>query len=80
MIKINKKNSVKVLMAGVFSYLLPLTSYLFVSCSDFLEIEPQELIVLDKFWNEEADVNSMVSGCYSTMQSQAVISRMMVWG
>ena len=67
-------------MAGVFSYLLPLTSYLFVSCSDFLEIEPQELIVLDKFWNEEADVTSMVSGCYSTMQSQAVISRMMVWG
>ena len=51
-----------------------------VSCSDFLEIEPQELIVLDKFWNEEADVENMVAGCYSTMQSDAVISRMMAWG
>ena len=53
---------------------------LFTSCSDFLEIEPQELIVLDKFWNEEADVENMVAGCYSTMQRDAVISRMMAWG
>ncbi|MBR6188946.1 MAG: RagB/SusD family nutrient uptake outer membrane protein [Prevotella sp.] len=50
------------------------------ACSDFLEIEPQELIVLDKFWNEEADVENMVAGCYSTMQREAVISRMMAWG
>ena len=50
------------------------------SCSDFLEIEPQELIVLDKFWNEEADVENVVAECYSSMQSQAVVERMMVWG
>ena len=51
-----------------------------VACSDFLEIEPQEIIVLDKFWNEEADVENMVAGCYSTMQQEAVVSRMMAWG
>ncbi|MBP5339280.1 MAG: RagB/SusD family nutrient uptake outer membrane protein [Prevotella sp.] len=50
------------------------------SCSDFLQIEPQEIIVLDKFWNEEADVENMVAGCYSTMQKEAVVSRMMAWG
>ncbi len=35
--KINKKNRVKVMMARVFSYLLPLTSYLFLlsACSDW---------------------------------------------
>ena len=49
-------------------------------CSDFLEIEPLELIVLDKFWNEEADVENVVAGCYSAMQSQTVIERMMAWG
>ena len=26
------------------------------SCSDFLEIEPQNEIILEKFWNEKADV------------------------
>jgi hypothetical protein len=35
MAKINNKNWVKIVMAGVFSYLLPLTSYLFTSCSDY---------------------------------------------
>ena len=33
--KINNKNWVKMVMAGVFSYLLPLTSYLFAGCSDY---------------------------------------------
>ncbi|MCR5818130.1 MAG: RagB/SusD family nutrient uptake outer membrane protein [Prevotella sp.] len=57
-----------------------LHSSLFTSCSDFLKIEPQELIVLDKYWDEEADVEAVMAGCYSKMQSQEVISRMMVWG
>ena len=51
-----------------------------VSCSDFLEIAPLETIVLDKFWNEETDVENVVAGCYSAMQSQAVVERMMAWG
>lgn len=50
------------------------------SCSDFLEVEPQDKIVLDKFWNERADVESVVASCYSSLQSSAVIKRMMIWG
>ena len=50
------------------------------SCSDFLEIEPQNEIILEKFWNEKADVDAIVAGCYSGLQSEAVIKRMMVWG
>jgi len=56
------------------------SSFFISSCSDFLHIEPQEIIVLDKYWNEEADVEGVVAGCYSSMQSQNVVSRMMVWG
>lgn len=50
------------------------------SCSDFLEVEPQDKIVLGKFWNERADVESVVASCYSSLQSSAVIKRMMIWG
>ena len=53
---------------------------LFTSCSDFLEIQPLETIVLDKFWNEEADVENVIAGCYSAMQQQSVVDRMMAWG
>lgn len=50
------------------------------SCSDFLEIEPLNDIVLEKFWNEEGDVENIVAGCYSAMQSQVIVDRMMAWG
>ena len=50
------------------------------SCGDFLEVEPQDKIILDKFWNERADVESVVSSCYSSLQSSACIKRMMIWG
>ncbi len=52
----------------------------FSSCSDFLEVEPRDKIVLDKFWNERADVESVVASCYSSLQSSACIKRMMIWG
>ena len=50
------------------------------SCSDFLEVESLNEIVLEKFWNEKSDVENIVAGCYSGMQSQAMIERMLVWG
>ena len=50
------------------------------SCSDFLEIDPLNDIVLDKFWNEENDVENIVAGCYSGMQNRILIERMIVWG
>lgn len=50
------------------------------SCSDFLEIDPQNVITFDQFWNEKADVDGMVTGCYAAMQSTNVMERMMIWG
>jgi hypothetical protein len=50
------------------------------SCSDFLEIEPQNEIILEQFWNEKADVDAIVAGCYSGLQTENVIKRMMMWG
>ena len=55
---------------------------LFIStaCSDFLEVEPLDQIVLENFWNEKSDVDNMIAGCYSAMQSQAFIDRAIIWG
>ncbi len=49
-------------------------------CSDFLEVEPQNVITLDQFWNEETDVKNIIAGCYSGMASFGMLSRMMIWG
>ena len=51
-----------------------------VSCADFLEIKPQNEIILEDFWGEKTDVDNIVTGCYSALQSSDVIKRMIIWG
>lgn len=67
-----KKHIFNILIAGA---MLP-----FAGCSDFLEVEPLNVITIDKFWNEEADVVSSISGCYSALQGYDAVSRMLIWG
>lgn len=67
-------------MKKILNILALSSTLVFSGCGDFLEVEPQNIITIDKFWNEEADVESMVAGCYSAMQSYNIISRMMIWG
>lgn len=50
------------------------------SCSDFLDIEPRNLVILEQFWNEKTDVDNTVAGCYEGLESTANITRMMAWG
>ena len=50
------------------------------SCSDFLEIKPLNDIVLENFWNEKSDVDNIVAGCYSAMQTQPFVDRCIIWG
>lgn len=52
----------------------------FTSCEDFLSITPTNDIVLENFWTEEADVYSVVNGCYAQLENSDCISRMIVWG
>ena len=49
-------------------------------CTDFLQIEPQNEIILEKFWTDKADVHSIITGCYSALQSSDNVKRMMIWG
>lgn len=50
------------------------------SCADYLEVEPQTEILEENFWNEKADVDNIVAGCYQAMQGDAILKRMMIWG
>jgi len=73
--KINKiyKSSALLLTLGMT---LGLTS----SCDDFLSIEPQNEIVLENYWTEEADVTNVLNACYAQLETSDCISRMVVWG
>jgi len=55
-------------------------AFALTSCNDFLTIEPQNEIVLEKYWTEEADVNSVLNACYAQLADRECITRMVVWG
>jgi hypothetical protein len=66
----------KKVKALALAALLPMCA----ACSDFLEVEPQNIIPADEFWNEEGDVESVIAGCYAEMETYSFLSRAMIWG
>ena len=48
---------------------------LLVSCGDFLEITPRDIVTENNFWDEKKDVDQMVTGCYTAMQNAAFVNR-----
>ena len=50
------------------------------SCEDFLSIVPLNEIVLENYWENEAEVTSVVASCYSGIADGNFITRAMLWG
>lgn len=50
------------------------------SCSDFLDTVPLNEIVLENFWENEEEVNSVVMSCYSRMAQGDFLTRLILWG
>ncbi len=53
---------------------------LLASCNDFLTLMPLNEIVLENFWTEKADVESVLFGAYAQLESSDCITRMSMWG
>lgn len=51
-----------------------------VSCDDWLNLKPENEIVLDDFWKTKTDVESVLSACYRSLSEREIIERMIVWG
>ena len=51
-----------------------------VACSDFLDILPMNDVVLENYWTEKGDVQSVMNSCYETLEHSDALTRMMVWG
>lgn len=52
----------------------------FTSCNDFLTLDPLNDIVLENFWTDKSDVESVLLGAYSALEKDACLLRMSVWG
>ena len=50
------------------------------SCKDFLTLMPLNDIVLENFWTNKSDVESVLLGAYSAMEKSDCVIRMSIWG
>ena len=71
-------NKVQKVVKGV----LPLSLLTFLpllnSCNDFLDLKPQNEVVLENFWKEKADAASVLTSCYESLESNDALNRMLV--
>ena len=56
-------------------FILHSSFFIFTACDDFLSIVPLNDIVLENYWTEEADVNSVLLQHVSRPDSPTAVSR-----
>lgn len=50
------------------------------SCDEWLDLKPENEIILEDFWKTKTDVESVLAACYKSFSERSVIERMVVWG
>ncbi len=60
--------------------LLALQGLATTSCSDWLNLMPNDGVPLDEFWKTKEDVRSVVNGAYLSMTESALVQRLFLYG
>jgi hypothetical protein len=71
------KSIKKYIMAGFLGCGIMATT---TSCNDFLDLLPQNQVVLENYWTQKNDVTSVLMSCYESLQSEDCVTRMGLWG
>ena len=69
-----------VLMRFKYMFMVLCSVGVLTSCNDFLDTVPLNEIVLENFWENEEEVNSVVMSCYSRMAQGDFLTRLILWG
>jgi len=68
------KNKFKILVVAAF--LLTGAS----SCTNWLEVLPENQMILEQYWKTESDAQGVMSACYRGLIESDVTNRMIIWG
>lgn len=68
------KNKIKIAIAAA----LLLTGV--SSCSDWLQILPENQMILEQYWKTESDAQGVMSACYRGLIENDITYRMLIWG
>lgn len=60
--------------------IVPIVLVTLFSCSDYLELEPQDSLIQQEFWQNKEQVSAAVAGCYASMNESGFTDRVFKWG
>jgi len=76
--KITKRNKWLIGLSLVIGHLT--FSAALTSCSDYLDLMPMNEVVLENYWTQKSDVESVLGSCYESLSSGDCVTRMGLWG
>ncbi|MDR1738642.1 MAG: RagB/SusD family nutrient uptake outer membrane protein [Candidatus Symbiothrix sp.] len=50
------------------------------SCNEYLDVRPENQILLEEMWQKESDVEAVLLACYRAMQENDFMNRVIIWG
>ncbi|MFV0470436.1 MAG: RagB/SusD family nutrient uptake outer membrane protein [Paludibacteraceae bacterium] len=68
------KNKIIILFATVL-----LTAISLSSCADFLDLEPEDGVIGDKFWQNKEEVGDAIMGCYANIMNRSNMEYIIWW-
>lgn len=60
--------------------IVPLILATLSSCTDYLELEPEDSLIQQEFWQNKEQVSAAVAGCYASMNQSGFTDRLLKWG
>src|SRR5690554_3794059 len=50
------------------------------ACGDWLDLQPEDGVIRDRFWKTKEEAFSALMGCYASLMEPATMQRIFVWG
>ncbi|MDR2087597.1 MAG: RagB/SusD family nutrient uptake outer membrane protein [Dysgonamonadaceae bacterium] len=50
------------------------------SCSDWLNLEPEDGVIRERFWKTKEETFSALMGCYASLMEDDMVNRYFIWG
>jgi hypothetical protein len=61
-------------------FLIGLAVLNLISCNEWLNLEPEDGVIRDRFWKTKEETQSAVMGCYASLMETDMMRRYFVWG
>jgi hypothetical protein len=60
--------------------LILLASFAFSSCGEWLNLEPEDGVIRERYWKTKEEARAALNGCYASMMEDEMMLRFFIWG